>query len=172
MPRLRSCPGFAIIEASIARLAARLHDTPVQDILLARLIKTLSAQLAARLGEQVRPLGLSEVGFRTLTMLYAHAEGVHPAELSQASGETRANMTRICDELARRGLLRRRASVADRRRVVLELTGRGQRLIESLLPRVWRGLGRYLGTLRTSEKRQLERLLKKLLAAFDEETER
>jgi MarR family transcriptional repressor of emrRAB len=164
-----TCPSFALIEAHIDRVARRLREAPVQDIVLVRLIKALSAQFGAHLGRKVRPAGLNEVAFRTLMMLYAHDTGVHPAELSAASSETRTNMTRICDELARKGLLRRRPSVADRRRVVLELTRRGERLIEGLLPQVWGGLGRYLGALRAAEKRELERLLKKLLAAFERE---
>ena len=163
-----ACPSFALIESQIDRVAARMRDAPVQDIVLVRLVKTLSAQLGHHLGQKVRPHGINEVGFRTLTMLYAQLEtGVNPSELSEASGETRTNMTRICDELVRKGLVRRRASKEDRRRIVLELTKKGVALIEKMLPQVWTGVGHLTSTLSAAEKNTLERLLKRLLVAFE-----
>jgi MarR family transcriptional regulator, negative regulator of the multidrug operon emrRAB len=165
-----SCPSFALIESHIGRVAARMRDAPVQDIVLVRLIKALSAQFGAHLSRKVRPAGLNEVAFRTLTMLYANDDGVHPSELSEASGETRTNMTRICDELARKGLIRRRAGIEDRRRIVLELTRRGEKLIERLLPEVWLGLGHVTRALKPAQKKELELLLKNLLSAFEAET--
>ena len=169
MQPLPACPSFAIIESSIGRVAKRLRGAPVQDLVLMRLIKHLSAQFSANLGRMVRPAGLNEVSFRTLMMLYANAEnGMHASMLSDATGETRTNMTRICDELARKGLLQRHPGVEDRRRVVLELTPKGQTLIERLLPKVWSQLERGMQALDSGEKRDLERLLKKLLATFED----
>jgi MarR family transcriptional repressor of emrRAB len=166
-----ACPSFALIESQIDRVAARMRDAPVQNIVLVRLVKTLSAQLGHHLGQKVRPHGINEVGFRTLTMLYAQLEtGINPSDLSDASGETRTNMTRICDELVRKGLVRRRASKDDRRRVVLELTKKGVALLEKLLPQVWTGVGNVTSALSASEKNTLERLLKKLLVAFETES--
>jgi MarR family transcriptional repressor of emrRAB len=163
-----SCPGFAVVEASIGRVAERLRGAPVRDIVLLRLIKHLSARFSAHLGRMVRPAGLNEVGFRTMMMLYANAgSGMHPSQLSEASGETRTNTTRVCDELARKGLLRRRAGTGDRRRVALEITRKGVALIEHLLPKMWTELDLGMRALRATEKRELERLLKKLAAALE-----
>src|SRR6185312_16664143 len=110
------------------------------------------------LGRMVRPAGLNEVSFRTMMMLYANEGGVHASMLSEATGETRTNMTRICDELARKGLLQRHSGVEDRRRVVLELTRKGQALIERVLPQVWGELERGMRALYSRDKRELERL--------------
>ena len=167
MRSLPACPSFAVIESSIGRVAKRLHGAPVQDLVIMRLIKHLSAQYSAHFSPIVRPRGLNEVSFRTLMMLYANQAGVHASLLSEATGETRTNITRICDELAHKGLLLRHPGVEDRRRVVLELTRKGVMLIERLLPKVWSELERGLRTLNTGEKRDLERLLKKLATAFD-----
>jgi MarR family transcriptional repressor of emrRAB len=162
------CPSFALIESQIDRVKARLSDAPVQNIVLVRLIKALSSQLGYHLGRKVRPHGINEVGFRTLTMLYAQLDtGINPSDLSDASGETRTNMTRICDELVRKGLVRRRPSKEDRRRVVLELTKKGVTLIEKLLPQVWSGMSAIASSISPAEKNTLERLLKKLLFAFE-----
>lgn len=162
------CPSFALIESQIDRIKARLVDAPVQDIVLVRLLKSLSAQLNHHLGQKVRPLGINEVEFRTLTMLYAQLDtGINPSDLSDASGETRTNMTRICDELVRKGLIRRRPSTEDRRRIVLALTKKGVTLIEKLLPQVWTGVGSVTSALSPAEKVSLERMLKKLLLAFE-----
>jgi MarR family transcriptional repressor of emrRAB len=163
-----NCPSFALIESQIDRVKARLTDAPVQDIVLVRLIKALSGQLGNHLSRKVRPHNIGEVGFRTLTMLYAQLDtGINPSDLSEASGETRTNMTRICDDLVRKGLIRRRPSTQDRRRVVLELTKKGVALIEKLLPQVWMGVSLTTSALSQSEKNTLERLLKKLLFAFE-----
>jgi MarR family transcriptional repressor of emrRAB len=168
MTRVLPCPSFALVESQIDRVAARMRDAPVQNIVLIRLLKMLSVQFNQHLGQKVRPHGINEVGFRTLTMLYAQLDtGVNPSDLSDASGETRTNMTRICDELVRKGLIRRRASTDDRRRIVLELTKKGVTLIEKILPQVWSGVGRVTNSLSASEKNTLERLLKKLLTACE-----
>jgi MarR family transcriptional repressor of emrRAB len=162
------CPTFAIVEANIARVAKRLGGAPVRDVVLLRLIKHLSAGFSLHLGRLVRPSGLNEVGFRTLMMLYANAkDGVFASQLSEATGETRTNMTRICDELVRKGLLRRHAGTADRRRVVLAITARGIALVERLLPDMWSQLDRGLRGISAKDKRDLERLLKKLVAALE-----
>jgi len=167
MQALPACPSFEVIESSIGRVAKRMRGAPVQNLVLMRLIKHLSAQFGANLGRLVRPVGLNEVSFRALMMLYANENGVHASMLSDATGETRTNMTRICDELARKGLLQRHPGVEDRRRVVLELTRKGQTLIERLLPKAWSELQRGMRALTIGEKRDLERLLKKLVAAFE-----
>jgi MarR family transcriptional regulator, negative regulator of the multidrug operon emrRAB len=128
----------------------------------------LSGQLGAHLRERVKPYGINEVAFRTMTMLYAQMDtGINPSDLSDMSGETRTNMTRICDELVRKGLVRRRPSTEDRRRIVLELTKKGVTLIEKLLPDVWAGVSRVSSTMSAAEKDTLEKLLKKLLLAFE-----
>jgi MarR family transcriptional repressor of emrRAB len=168
MTRVTPCPSFALVESQIDRVAARMRDAPVQNIVLIRLLKMLSVQFNQHLGQKVRPHGINEVGFRTLTMLYAQLDtGVNPSDLSDASGETRTNMTRICDELVRKGLIRRGASTDDRRRIVLELTKKGVTLIEKILPQVWSGVGHVTNSLSASEKNTLERLLKKLLTACE-----
>ena len=166
MQPLPTCPSFAVIESSIGRVAKRLPSAPVQDLVIMRLIKHLSALFGANLSRMARPAGLNEVSFRTLMMLYANAGGAHASQLSDATGETRTNITRICDELARKGLLQRHPSVEDRRRVVLELTRKGETLIERLLPKVWSQLEAGMRALNAGEKRELERLLKKLVAVF------
>lgn len=164
------CPSFSVIEASIARVAERLRGAPVREVVLLRLIKHLSAQFSTRLNKLVRPAGLNEVGFRTLMMLYANAPaGVFASQLSDAAGETRANTTRICDELARKGLLRRHASTSDRRRVMLEITRKGENLLDRLLPKMWAELDKGMRAFSAKEKLDLERLLKKLAAALDAE---
>ncbi|MBS0570327.1 MAG: MarR family transcriptional regulator [Proteobacteria bacterium] len=162
------CPSFNVIEANIGRVAERMRGAPVRDIVLVRLIKHLSVQISVHLNRMVRPAGLSEVGFRTLMMLYANASaGVFASQLSEAAGETRTNMTRICDDLARKGLLRRRAGTRDRRRVVLEISRKGVTLVERLLPRMWTQLDMALRVLNAREKLELERLLKNLALALD-----
>jgi DNA-binding MarR family transcriptional regulator len=72
-----------------------------------------------------RVLGLGPADLRCLDVL---VDGPLPAgELSRATGLRPAATTTLIDRLADRGLVRRVPSVADRRKVLVELTEEGQR---------------------------------------------
>ncbi|MGA9343250.1 MAG: MarR family transcriptional regulator [Rhodanobacteraceae bacterium] len=141
---------------------------PTREIVLIRLIKHLSTVFSGMLNQRLRPLGFHEVSFRTLLMLYASSDHtVHPSELCTATGESRANMTRLCDDLCRKGLVRRRPSTSDRRRIRLELTARGVDTVEDMLPIAWRAVHCVNSALDADERTQLEGLLKRLLASAE-----
>ena len=96
----------------------------------------LSSRLAA-LSELHR--GLMEDALRELEMNQAEEQVIGllrsgvadtPGELSRLMWQTPAGMTRTLDRLERRGLVKRDADDADRRRVRIRLTARGQRIAE------------------------------------------
>ena len=158
------------IEARLARVAERLPAMPRRNVLLLRLLKTCALALSSRLHQLMRAQGLNEVAFHTMVMVYGSPDGVvYAATLSDTAGETRANMTRICDELERKGLLLRRASDSDRRRVELRLTRKGETLIEAVLPLAWSHLDRLDRHFSEAEKDQLEHLLRRFLAALEDD---
>ncbi len=59
----------------------------------------------------------------------------HPGELSRLLGITPATCTGSIDQLVERGYVARHPSATDRRQVVLEVTPKGRRTLET----VWRG---------------------------------
>ncbi len=88
-----------------------------------------------RLTRQLEPHALSKVGYLTMLALYRRPDDLaNPSELCAATGETRANMTRICDELVDKGLMRRMPNLEDRRHVDLSLTDAGLALLNAIAP--------------------------------------
>jgi DNA-binding MarR family transcriptional regulator len=71
-------------------------------------------------------------------------------------------LTRVLDQLEGRGLVTRRRSSTDRRVVELDLTPKGRRTVEELLPTVVEELNAALAPLTRAEFTQFERTLKKV----------
>jgi DNA-binding MarR family transcriptional regulator len=72
-------------------------------------------------------------------------------------------LTRVIDQLERRGLLTRQRSTRDRRVVELALTARGRRTIESLLPVVVEQINAALAPFTRAEFEQLRDLMVRLV---------
>jgi len=81
---------------------------------------------------------------------------VTAAELCQRLCHDSGALTRIIDQMEKRGLIRRQRSTKDRRRVVLELTGEGRKVTESFLPRV---MGLYNGLLSNFTREEADTLI-------------
>jgi len=64
----------------------------------------------------------------------ARGSGSHPSELARRLGVTGPACTASVDQLVEAGFVARRPSETDRRQVVLEVTGKGRRTLET----VWR----------------------------------
>lgn len=124
----------------------------------------------ALLVEQIEPLfEKHELNFTQWVVLMYLRDGmainatVLCAQLRHDSGA----LTRILDQLERRGLLQRQRSRVDRRAVQLHLTDEGRALIEGLVPEVVAQLNRALGGFSAAELAELVRLLTKLTAAIE-----
>jgi DNA-binding MarR family transcriptional regulator len=79
-------------------------------------------------------------------------------------------MTKRLDRLVERGLVERRPDPDDRRGTRVRLTARGLELIDAALPLHAANEERLLSALGARERRELDRLLRKLLAALDPES--
>ena len=163
------CPSFALIESQIDRVKARLTDAPVQDIVLVRLIKHIYKVVHDDANAVLKPFGLNHPEYNLLMMMYGTPSGeMTPSDLADAAGEKSANITRLTNQLCEKGLIHRKGSNDDRRKVVLTLTPGGEALIESFLPEICGLLGRQTGKLGADDQRQLERLLKKMLDGLND----
>jgi MarR family transcriptional regulator, negative regulator of the multidrug operon emrRAB len=155
---------FHPTEQRLAVTRQRYPAFPRDSAVLIRLIKHIYKRVQDDSNALLRPYGINHPEYNLLMMLYG-TEGysLHPTELADAAGEKSANITRLTNELADKGLIARNASDEDRRKVTLTLTDEGIALIESFLPDICKMLDWQVSGLPQRDVAQLERLLKKYL---------
>jgi DNA-binding MarR family transcriptional regulator len=160
---------FAMLEANLEDLNARVADLPITGFLLCRLIQHLGRETAALLEQQIRPSGLAEAEFRVLTALFSQPDGVaHPSDLCARALQSPANMSRISDALVSRDLITRVLSAHDRRRMVLHITLQGEEMVRRLLPKLSAPVRALLADFTEAEQRQWIAKLKLLGTKLDE----
>ena len=160
---------FKAVERRIAVTRERLPDFPHRRSTLTRLVAHLHKRVQASCNAALKPHKLNYVTYNALMMMYgADDYTINPSELAAATGEKPANCTRICDELEARRLIRRHASLEDRRRVVLTLTTQGRKLVERVQPDMWHYLGAFFTEFSDADLEQLTRLLKKALVNVEQ----
>jgi len=154
---------------SIAERAhRRAAGMSLGDVNINILIRQNYLLLVENLNHELAPFGLSHVAYFAMMMLRATADNqANPSELCLMTGETRANMTRICDELVAKGWMDRVTSSEDRRRVDLSLTAEGMALLQKVVPHVRERNQAVLSEFDEAEKSMLVNLLTRLNASFE-----
>ncbi|GAB7127995.1 MarR family winged helix-turn-helix transcriptional regulator [Amantichitinum ursilacus] len=160
-------PTFADIENRIERVCARVPGSDRQPVLLKMLLQHIAGGLNSRMNEVLREYNLNRISFLALVMLVSSGgKPLNPSDLAEATGESRANVTRICDELVAKSLLRREPNPEDRRRIDLYLAPQGEELVQRTLPKIQNHAFSPFNDLTAEERDLLEAILKKLLGAF------
>lgn len=98
-------------------------------------VKQVELAVRARLDEILRPAGISVLQYTALTVLERHPD-LTSAQLARNSFVTAQSMADMVIALQDRGLIERHRDAQDRRRLVLALTPRGQRLLKRYRPKV------------------------------------
>lgn len=140
-------------------------DGPLSTVQINLLIKHNGWLLQELLNNALEEFGLNSSGYIAMIMINS-AEGytANPSDMSLCTGETRANMTRICDDLEMQGLLHRITCQEDRRRVDMSLTPKGLELLMHVIPKV-RACDP--AVIESDEREILERSLLKLLHSLE-----
>ncbi len=166
MPELESM--LLAMRAGISRASGKVPDMPVREVILTRMLMVGGDLITARLTAVLRPHGLSESDFRTLVVLFSSEQGAaYPSELCQFATQKPTNMTRIADGLVAKGLASRSHSKADRRRILIRISPGGRRFVKKLLPELFPRVRRLFEVLSEQEKKQLDKILDKLLSHVD-----
>lgn len=120
------------------------------------------------LSNTLEQFGLSAPGYISMTMINsAPGQMANPSDMSLCTGETRANMTRICDDLVAKGWLQRVTNPNDRRRVDMSLTPEGLALLKQVIPIARAKNREVFEVFNDDERATLERLLLKLLGSLE-----
>lgn len=159
---------FQAMQEAVQRVADRLPGLPADDVTLLKMLNIAGTRLDDAEEAWLKPYQLSRSEFRTLMMLFSSPQQqTHPSELCQWAAQKPTNMTRIIDGLLKQGLVTRRASDQDRRRIILEVTPEGDRLVRELLPRLRPRLESLFRGFTPAEHRQFRLLTEKLLGNLD-----
>jgi MarR family transcriptional repressor of emrRAB len=164
---------FLPTEQRLTLTCERFPAFPREPAVLVRLVKHIYKIVHDDANALLRPYGLNHPEYNLLMMLFGTPGGALSAsELADAAGEKSANITRLTSELCGKGLIERTAADDDRRKVMLALTAAGEAMIESFLPDISALLDRQMRALSEDDQRQLETLLKKMLAGLPVASER
>jgi MarR family transcriptional repressor of emrRAB len=165
---MRGLERLAAVKRSTPAMAEALPDLPMPETVMVRLIRIGVVGLGQFFEPVFRSIGLSESSFHVLCLLMANDHGeASPSELSELVGTSRANMTRILDELAAEKLINRMPQERDGRRFVIQITTAGQRAATAAAPKLVEPLRRAFSDLTPEEFAQLDALLRKVITSFD-----
>lgn len=146
----------------------RVTGEGLGTVRITMLIKHLGWLSHERLERVLAQFELSAPGYIAMVMINSLPDRVaNPSELCEWAGETRANMTRITDELVAKGFLQRIPNLEDRRRVDLSLTEQGLEVIEKAMPEARRRNSEVFSVLTEEEQVVLETLLLKLSSSLE-----
>jgi DNA-binding MarR family transcriptional regulator len=109
--------------------------------------------------------GLTVAQFRCLKMVQRSTD-VSLGELADANGVSAPAMSKLVDGLVEAGLLERRGSTDDRRRIELTVTAAGKRKLDTVGDRLKAHLAAQLASLGADELASLERALVRLNKAL------
>lgn len=138
-------------------------DAAKQQAALAAYVKLMRAAgaVTARVHNGLSAEGVSLSQFGVLEALL-HRGPLAQCDLGRKILKSSGNVTVVVDHLEQRGLVARKRSVSDRRRVAVSLTAAGRKLITRLFPRQAAEVCAALAVLTGPEQLQLARLCKKL----------
>jgi DNA-binding MarR family transcriptional regulator len=137
--------------------------TDEEDVAVAPslLLDRAAVQVSSAVQKVLRDSGLTLDRWRILDLL-ADRQGMTMSEIASAVVVTGPTLTRIVDDLATKALVHREVDAHDRRRVLVHLTPRGQRLRRSLQPAVAEAEAAALSALTDDQRSTLSALLSRL----------
>ncbi|WP_296952211.1 MarR family winged helix-turn-helix transcriptional regulator [uncultured Massilia sp.] len=159
---------FCSTEQRLQRVQARVPGFPYVQMRLVRMTYRLQKTLRDKTNAALKKYALGDTHYLVLAILYGSLDETSTAtELSEACNEKPANLTRVCDELAAKGFIRRSPKPGDRRAVMISLCDPGRSLIEQILPEVSADVTSGYASLTPAELEQLASLTARVLDEID-----
>src|SRR5271157_4894602 len=112
-----------------------------------------------------RALGLSVPQFRSLVFI-ERAAGTSLNVVAAHLGLTPPSVSRLIDGLSARGLVKRRESAGDRRRVTIQITAEGMQALALARSAALKSLSRLLGSMSESELSTVARAMSDMRRIF------
>lgn len=157
------------VDQIIAQWAAQRPDLPAEPMaIVGRLVRAERA-LVPRITESHRRFGLTRESFDVLATLRRAGPPyrLSPTELYRWLMLSSGAITNRIDRLEADGFVERAPDPQDRRGVLVALTDSGKRLIDEAMTDHVRNEERLISALDAKDRRELSRILRKLLLAFE-----
>lgn len=168
---MRALLKIASVKRSTPSMAAALPNLPMPETTMVRLVRILASTMTDYFEPVFRSIGLTENGFHVLCLLMAADKGqTSPSELSDLVGTSRANMTRILDQLTQEKLVSRTVEAMDARRHVIQITPSGRKMTSDAVPQMMEPLLRAFSDLTPDEFATLDALMRKMILSLDKGT--
>ncbi|WP_457581293.1 MarR family winged helix-turn-helix transcriptional regulator [Ensifer canadensis] len=124
-------------------------------------VTALAAAIDRDCATRLAPHNLSEGKFVLLFLLHRLPEGLSPHELADRAGVTRATVTGLLDGLERDGFLARQQSKDDRRKVLVQLSPKGEDAARALFDIHTRWIASLFAGFDESERETLSTLIQR-----------
>ena len=163
------------IDRLLERLAAMPGVEQVDPLVegISDRIAVINRRLVLQSKETLGAHGITWRDWQVLTNLLLAETPRSPSDLASTIMVTTGAMTNVLDRLEQAGLLRRVKNPSDWRSVIVEATKAGVRLWHTAVNELGGQEAGVVAALSRREQEQLNRLLRKLLAAFgDDESEK
>ncbi len=147
------------------RIAEAGQRQPFVNDYLLYLLGRASFQASAQFHAIVKSHGLAVIEWRVLGALWGGPETI--GALAEMALHQQPTVTKVVDRMAAAGLVRRQEDGADRRRVRVALTEKGQALAAILVPLAKAHEARVLAGYAPREAAALKRTLRTLIARTD-----
>jgi DNA-binding MarR family transcriptional regulator len=160
---LRDLPKYEAIEARASRYPEIDPAAVVSYLVLLRVASDVLDASDAYLARH----NMSQGRFTVLMLLNRNPdEPMSPSDLAARSGVTRATMTGLLDNLERDKLVKRDADRHDRRMLLVQLTAKGRKLLDGMLPDYYRRIACLMSHLEEDEKKSMIDLLHRISAGL------
>ncbi len=136
------------------------------DSYLPYLLNRAGARIAASFSDKVRPLGATLQMWRVLAAL-REQDGRRMGDLSTTTSIEVSTLTRLVDNMEKKGLVARRRDPQDARAIVLHVTAAGRRLTQRIVPIAERYETVALAGFNSAETRTLKAALRRLYANME-----
>jgi len=155
---------FDATNKRLKNIHARIPEFPEDLMRLLRMTYHVQKRIKDLSNAALRKHDLVDTSYMVLAVLYgSENETCTASTLGEACGEKPANLTRVCNDLEKQGLISRGNRPGDRRCVMITLTDAGREMAEKVMPEVWGTTTRAYDGYAASDIAALETLLARQL---------
>lgn len=160
---------LAQLDKTQPKMSSEIPGLPAEGTSMVRLLRVVGYCLGNYFDPMFRRLGVSEQKFHVLCLLHVFPSGdLTPSDVAMLMGTSRGNATHVINDLHESGYLLKKSLPGDARSYQLWLTDAGRTRVSSLVPNIAAPINNAFHGLAEHEMLDLVRLLKKLVASFDE----